>query len=77
MNNSEGGTLAAMFLGKPALGLSPDLSGIRKFTSEEKVYFPNPENVVRYQKILPDYREIQNYLAKTYEKKAYIQNKLK
>lgn len=76
MKNSEGGTLAAMFLGKPALGLSPDLSGIRKFTSEEKVYFPNPENVVRYQKILPVYREIENDLAKSYEKLAYLQNKL-
>ena len=76
MKNSEGGTLAAMFLGKQALGLSPDLSGIRKFTSEEKVYFPNPENVVRYQKILPVYREIENDLAKSYEKLAYLQNKL-
>lgn len=76
MKNSEGGTLAAMFLGKQALGLSRDLSEIRKFTSEEKVYFPNPENVARYQNVLPIYREIENDLAKSYEKLTNLQNKL-
>lgn len=76
MKNSEGGTLAAMFLGKQALGLSRDLSEIRKFTSEEKVYFPNPENVARYQNVLPIYREIENDLAKSHEKLTNLQNKL-
>ncbi|MDE6492179.1 MAG: gluconate kinase, partial [Lactobacillus sp.] len=76
MKNSEGGTLAAMFLGKQALGLSRDLSEIRKFTSEEKVYFPNPENVARYQNVLPIYREIENDLAKLHEKLTNLQNKL-
>lgn len=76
MKNSEGGTLAAMFLGRQALGLSRDLSEIRKFVSEEKVYFPNPENVARYQNVLPIYREIENDLAKSYEKLTNLQNKL-
>lgn len=76
MKNSEGGTLAAMFLGKQALGLSRDLSEIRKFTSEEKVYFPNPKNVARYQNVLPIYREIENDLAKLHEKLTNLQNKL-
>lgn len=76
MKNSEGGTLAAMFLGKQALGLSRDLSEIRKFTSEEKVYFPNPENVARYQNVIPIYREIENDLAKSHEKLTNLQNKL-
>lgn len=74
-NYSENGTLAAIFLGRQALGFSRDLSEIRQFAKEEKVYFPNPKNVECYQKLFPVYREIEADLAKSYDKLANFQNK--
>ena len=74
MRNDQSGSLAAMFLARLGLGLDNELSDIKKFINEDKVYFPNLKEVEIYQKIIPIYHEIGLELSKSYFELANFQN---
>ena len=73
MRNDQSGSLAAMFLARLGLGLDNELSDIKKFINEDKVYFPNLKEVEIYQKIIPIYHEIGLELSKSYFELANFQ----
>lgn len=75
IKNEQSGTLAAMFLAQTALEKSTDLKEIRKYTTESQIYFPNPQNVIIYQELLPIYREVEHELSSSYGKIAHFQEK--
>ena len=75
MKDDQGGTLAAMFLARLALGMNHELDEIRKFVKEDKVYFPNEKEAAIYQDIIPLYREVEHEIDQSYAKIAAFQEK--
>lgn len=75
MKDDQGGTLAAMFLARLALGMSRDLTEIKDFVREDKVYFPNEKEAAVYQEIIPLYCEVEHEIAQSYAKIAAFQEK--
>lgn len=75
MKDDQGGTLAAMFLARLALGMNHELDEIRNFVKEDKVYFPNEKEVAIYQDIIPLYREVEREIDQSYAKIAAFQEK--
>lgn len=70
MKNDQSGTLAAMFLARIALGLNQKIDEINQFVHEDQVYFPNQEQVAKYQQIIPVYRKLAQDLQDDYQKLA-------
>lgn len=75
MKDNQGGTLAAMFLARLALGMNHYLEEIEKFVKEDKVYFPDKKEAAIYQEIIPLYREIEHEIEQSYDKIAAFQKK--
>lgn len=67
MKNSESGTLAAMFLGRLALGWSKQFNEIENFNHEENIYYPDEVKVKKYKQIYAAYRQIGLSLDRNYE----------
>lgn len=75
MKDTQGGTLAAMFLARLALGMSRNFTDIKEYVKEDKVYFPDEKEARIYQEIIPLYREIEHKIDQSYAKIAFFQEK--
>lgn len=73
MEDDQSGAMAAMFLGRIALGWNNKMDDISEYNKENKAYFPNADNAEIYRKSRNLYRDIAQDLEKTYVKIADYQ----
>lgn len=76
VKQKQSGAFAAMFLARQALGKSETLNDIKDFAGDEKIYFPNEINALKYQKIFTLYKQIEHDLEKNYHALARLKNEL-
>lgn len=75
LKNNQSGSLAAMFLARLSLGMNQKLLEIKNFVSDDKIYFPDPQEVEVYQEIIPIYREVEFEINQSYKKITAFQNR--